>query len=231
MESLFAHYGQGAALIYLARPGEVPESEAADREVRAIHRLAALAGRHGSPRIVYASSAAVYGAASTSRPFRETDATPADSAYGRLKLRSEQAVAAGGEASGVPVDVLRIFNVFGPGFSDSLVNRLIEGEEPPLVLRSAAFVRDYIYSSDVAWIVARALTRGSHPSSVLNVGTGIGTSNLDLIEAADPARYRIDQREVVSVSIADTTLLREALAFQPRVTVQDAFRDPSVLAG
>lgn len=186
--------------------------------------LAAAAERAGVRRLVLASTAAVYGDAETT-PRRESDEVAPGSAYAQSKLEAERVL----ERSDRETVALRIFNVYGPGFDDSLVTRLsAETFAEPVRLRSLdEFIRDYIHVDDVAdHLLAAVDATLDARHVVVNVGTGVGVSNRDLLDAA--SRRREIPVEFVegppSVSVADVTRARALLGVTARHRVLDDLR-------
>lgn len=124
----------------------------------------------GYGRIVYASSATLYGDRSTAAhdvgdPLEITDA------YARVKRNGELAVLACG---GV---VVRIANLYGPGMSRNTVVGTIVSQLArvgPLLVRDAGPVRDFLWVDDAATALA-AVSLG-RVGGVFNIGTGVGTS-------------------------------------------------------
>lgn len=207
-------------VIYMARP-DLPEAHvdrAVSSAVASLSRFAMECRDAGVLRVLFASSSAVYGT-TCSRPVAEADATPAPGPYADLKLQSEHALAEAARRTGLTAVSFRIFNVYGPGFSHSLVNRLhaaSAGGPEPRLYESDEFVRDYVHAQDVAAIFAVAASVPDLGSTVLNVGTGIGTSNMQLISLIPDARWKpAGHLQVPSVSIADVTRLREHLGLTP----------------
>src|SRR5690606_17002706 len=107
-----------SVVIHLAALVSVP---LADREpdenfqvnIAATYHLAETAARVGVRRIVFASSAAVYGDAHQG-PLTE-DLLPSPlGRYGAAKLISEQLLSAAARTGGAAASCLRFFNVFGP---------------------------------------------------------------------------------------------------------------------
>jgi UDP-glucose 4-epimerase len=219
-----------SAVIYLARPVLGSEGDNAvlvDSDVDSLRSFAAECGRYGVQRIIFASSAAVYGTESAS-PRSESAAVVWNSPYATLKLRSEAVLSEVGESSGFNAIALRIFNIYGAGFSNSLVNRLAVGRgTQPLVHDTDGFVRDYIHASDVARAFALGLEAPGSGSAIFNVGTGIGTTNRTLLKLCPQAVYRAsDKPDVASFSVADTSRIRSLWGFEPRVTLESAIREP-----
>jgi UDP-glucose 4-epimerase len=149
--------------------------------------------------VVFSSSAAVYGETSA-QPLRETDATRPVNPYGATKLACEDLLRWAGAAGRVNATALRYFNVAGadrPELADTseinllsiLVARLRAGL-PPTVFGDdyptpdGTCVRDYVHVQDLA--DAHVLALGLTPVSgfgVFNIGTGRGTSVLEMVDA------------------------------------------------
>ena len=218
------------AVIYLAKPALANTAEApfAIRSaVDALRRFSAECAELGVGRLVFASSAAVYGTREKSAR-RESDAVHAHSPYAELKLRSEEVLGEISGSLGLSVLAFRIFNVYGPGFPNSLVNRLAMGDgRPPLVRNTENFVRDYIHAADVALAFRAAMEAPSLDSPILNVGTGIGTSNRSLLALCANATYRDDPAPAASTfSIADITRIKALWGFEPRISLEAALKNP-----
>ena len=221
---------QPDSVIYLARPALEHSHDIAqsiDLAVGALRCFARQCAKRGVGRLIFASSAAVYGTTAAT-PRREDDAVEGDSPYAVLKLGSEQALGEVSASSTLCTLSFRIFNAYGPGFSNSLVNRLAGGEGPaPVVHNSERFVRDYIHAADVASAFRIAIDAPEFDSTVLNLGTGIGTSTRSLLALCPNADYRDHHdTDVNSVSIGDISRLRSLWLFEPVITLELALRDP-----
>lgn len=220
-------------VVYLARP-DLDQTTGTTTGIRSLTDslvdFAVICAEHGVDRLIFASSAAVYGT-TVAKPHRESDQVHPESPYATLKLRSEEVLAEVGRSHGMSVLALRIFNVYGPGFSKSLVNRigLGTGTEPPTVRNTDFFVRDYIHSADVARAFAAATEAPDPDSIVMNVGTGIGTSNQVLLSLCADAEY-LDPTgaEVRSFSVADISLIQSLWGFEPLVNLEAALRHRDV---
>ncbi|MBC7941918.1 MAG: NAD-dependent epimerase/dehydratase family protein [Chitinophagaceae bacterium] len=128
--------------------------------------------------IVYASSAAVYGAGGDT-PRRETDPTMPLSAYGADKLGCEQHARVAGHVHGVPTAGLRFFNVFGPGQNPAspysgvisiFCDRLSRGL-PINIFGDGHQTRDFVFVADVVEALMAAMEQASVAAPVLNVCT------------------------------------------------------------
>lgn len=155
--------------------------------VQATHFAAEAARRHSVPRVVFASSAAVYGDAGD-QPIEEWHPKAPLSPYGAAKLASEALLLGHATAYRFTVVCLRYFNVFGPrqlpsspyaGVISLFSERLRAGERPT-IYGDGLQTRDFISVHDVAQANVLAAIRPVLGSCALNVCTGRSTSLNDL---------------------------------------------------
>jgi nucleoside-diphosphate-sugar epimerase len=133
----------------------------------------------GAPaRLVHLGSAAEYGAAEPGVPVTEQAAARPAGMYGVTKLAGTRLVGTAA-AAGLDAVVLRVFNPVGPGapaaslpgrLAAELRRALVDGTDVRLGPLDA--VRDFVDARDVADAVLAAVTAGSLPHPVLNVGSG-----------------------------------------------------------
>jgi UDP-glucose 4-epimerase len=136
-------------------------------------------------------------------PVDEDHPTEPVSSYGTVKLACEQYVRLYARLHGLHACILRCANVYGEGQpidrSQGAVGTFLHRalrNEPLVLFGDGATVRDYVYVGDVAAVVLAELDQ-SRSASVLNVGSGHGTS-LDelirLVEATTGRRVAIERR-------------------------------------
>lgn len=137
--------------------------------------------------VVYASSAAVYGAAAIS-PLEEDAVARPISGYGADKLGCELHARVAGWVHGVPTLGLRFFNVFGPrqdpgspysGVISIFCDRIAEGR-PVSIQGDGGQTRDFVFVEDVVAALIRGMALASPAAPVLNVCTGRAVSVLQL---------------------------------------------------
>ena len=167
--------------------------------------------RHRVRRIVFSSSCATYGNPK-SLPINELEEQKPVNPYGRSKLIVEQVLADYGAAYGIRSVSLRFFNAAGADPDGELgESHQPETHAIPLAIKAAlgtgpsfqimgsdyptpdgTAVRDYIHVSDLAEAHVAALERSEHgpTSECFNLGTGTGTSVLDMIRAVESATGR-----------------------------------------
>lgn len=189
----------------------------------------------GALRVVYASSAAVYGAGSDAVA-REGDRPAPCSPYGCDKLGSELHAGVARTLFGVPTVGLRFFNVYGPrqdgaspysGVISIFANRLRHGET--LVLNGGGGqTRDFVYVGDVVHALLAAMTRLPALPPVINVCTGRAVSVRSVATClaalfGRPAQFETGAARPGDIlhSVGDPALLRAALGIECRVMIGD----------
>ncbi len=182
----------------------------------------ALLNTSTSSRLILASTAAVYGDA-RSEALTEDHSLAIGSAYAESKALAEELI----RESGRDAVIFRIFNVYGPGLGESLVERLI-GSNPASVVPVRTpdqFVRDYIHVTDVADAIGVAADAPLHPAGALtlNLGAGRATSNRALIEELSQLRelYYTEVDGPPSYSCADMGHTHRFLGWEPNPHILD----------
>lgn len=156
--------------------------------IHATHLVAEAARKHGVQRIVFASSAAIYGD-TTDLPIREETEKKPISPYGAGKLASEAILLGHGAAFGITVRCQRYFNVFGPrqdpaspysGVISIFERRYREGKTVT-IYGDGEQTRDFISVHDVARANVIAATKPGIESGAANICTGRATSLLEVV--------------------------------------------------
>ena len=167
----------GNVLIHLAEDNDRAQVTKSGRayEEKVMATLTALLAK-GYRRVVYASSAVLYGDADIWAHL-PNDPIRSDDAYKRIKRLSELAVLK--LPGGV---VVRLANIYGPGMSQNNVMSTILRQIPgtgSLEVMDTNPVRDFVWVQDAAeGIVAMALGnfKKGNERGLYNLGTGLGTS-------------------------------------------------------
>lgn len=201
------------------------------------HNVFAAAADHGVERLVFASSASVYGDPDH-LPMHEDDTLHPLTPYCISKRAGEDLLGYYQRRSGLSWLALRFFNVYGPGQKTTayytsvinhFVNRLRNGE-PPVIDGKGEQSMDFIHVHDIARSVVLAL-EAEQSGMPVNIGTGIDTTVAELarilIDAvgADVEPVFNPRDVLVSRRAADTTRAREVLGFEPTIAVLDGMRD------
>jgi UDP-glucose 4-epimerase len=193
---------------------------------------------HGVRKVVFASSAAVYGDV-VEMPVDEDIVKRPVSPYGIDKLASELALDYYAAVHGVPATWLRFFNVYGPrqdpgspysGVISIFADRARAGR-PLLIFGDGGQTRDFVYVGDVVSAIVAALADGNS-RVVANVGTGGEITVLELARTIvelcgnqstiDHAPARAG--EIVK-SRARVDRLRDTLGVVAKTTLVDGLRE------
>jgi UDP-glucose 4-epimerase len=200
----------------------------------------------GVGKLVFSSSAASYGVPDVDLVTEDEPPAPINP-YGQTKLIGEWMSANSESAWGLKHVNLRYFNVAGAGWQDladtqilnliPIVFAAIDSGTKPKVYgndystEDGSCIRDYVHVSDLALAHIRALAyldQESRPFNTFNVGTGIGSSVLEVIgqikkttgidfeieiaprRAGDPARL-----------IADTSRIEKVMNWKAKNTLTE----------
>ena len=229
--------GAGIA-VHMAGPASVSASFECPAESARVHvagtaALLEVCRRAGVRRFVYVSSAEVYGRTEASAVHEDFPLQPR-SPYGAAKAGAEQVVGAFARAFGLQVIILRPFSVYGPGLSpSSLIGKTLRMAqfEDSVVLNDLRPIRDYGYVEDLVDAVLRSCTTAVPDVTILNIGTGRGTSVEEIAELIlarvgrrVPLRERPGQRRPADSEIyrlvADSTRAREVLGWQASTSLE-----------
>ncbi|WP_062527244.1 UDP-glucose 4-epimerase GalE [Demequina rhizosphaerae] len=207
--------------------------------------------RAGVTRLVFSSSAGVYGNSGVDVVTETTPTTP-ESPYGESKLIGEwlirdQIVATTMAGAPLAATSLRYFNVVGSGYADiwdasphNLFPKVlfaIQAGKAPQVngtdypTPDGTCVRDYVHVSDLAAahvVAAQRLEAGDALEPVYNLGSGAGTSVREIVDAM-VAATGTDKTPVEGPRrpgdpakiVADGTLATRDLDWRMRYTVQE----------
>lgn len=171
-------------------------------------------------RFVFASSAAVYGDHGAS-PFREGDPRSGTTNYALLKSELERVVEEHSNSASMKTAALRIFNVFGPGFKTSLINKLLNPAITPELAVSENYVRDYVYSEDVVAAIISFIEFDIVGHSIFNIGSGRAMSNARLAQLFSEKSFHATSYKGHSWSVSDIKKASTELNFVPKMSVED----------
>jgi nucleoside-diphosphate-sugar epimerase len=184
------------------------------------------------PRIVYSSSAAIFGELIT-MPIAEDHPQNPDSPYGVSKLAGEKQVLCFSKLYGVTGVCLRYFNVYGvhqrfDAYGNVIpifANRLMTGK-PLTIYGDGTQTRDFVNVKDVAMANYLAATRAAH-SDVYNIGCGenITINHLaELVQQASDIRtsleYAPPRKSEVLHCRADISKSRRDLGYAPNPDIR-----------
>ena len=197
------------------------------------------AATQGVRRVVFASSAAVYGS-NQDLPLSEDAREMPLSPYAADKLTGEHYLGHFHRSGAFRGHAFRFFNVYGPrqdpsspysGVISVFLDRASQGL-PLVVHGDGGQTRDFVFVKDVVDVIARALEGAGGEDAALpvtNIGRGVAVSISELAHAAAEAtgalNARIEHSEAragdVRHSLADVTLLRRRFDSVPGTSLRD----------
>ena len=186
LEAAVQAVGGPALLVHAAGPSSVGRSVTAPAEdfERTMGSLAVTLAflRAAAPeaRLIFPSSAAVYGAGHA-RPITETDALHPASPYGLHKRLAEELIAGWSAQYGLKACCVRLFSIYGAGNRKQLPWDIVQRlKARPAALRLSGAGderRDYLHVDDVARLFGLlAVLEANRLPPVLNGGTGVGVT-------------------------------------------------------
>ncbi len=191
--------------------------------------------RHGARKIIYASSAAIYGAPAT-QPIDEMTPQQPASPYGITKMVGEHYLRYYQGAFGLTYTALRYANVYGPrqspggeaGVIAIFTHQLLTGQ-PITIHGDGEQARDYIFVADVADANVRALTAGDGAAYCLGTGTRTSVNELyqTLVQITGhetQVNHAPTRPGDVPLAYFDNRRAREELGWTPAVALAEGLR-------
>lgn len=203
-------------------------------EANVIGTLKLLEAAHnaGVKRVVFPSSASVYGS-NQSLPLRE-DSLPAPlSPYALAKSSCEHLMKMYYKQHGLETVCLRLFNAYGPrqkltSFYAAVIPAFISNalkNKKLIVFGDGTNTRDYVFVEDVVKAFELALTKGA--GEAINIASGKETSTMDLAEkiisltASKSRIVKAPQRDGdIARSLADISKAKKVIDFEPKHSLE-----------
>lgn len=202
-------------------------------------QLFALSAEFRRRLVLVSSGGTVYGEA-LSLPINESHSTHPISPYGVTKLTLEKYAHLYAVTHGLDAVSVRPANAYGEGqrpftgqgFIATAMALSMRGE-PVRIFGAQGAVRDYIHVRDIAASILAALERGES-GEIYNVGSAIGRSNFDVIEAIKPmlaeigcqvrTTHEAERPFDVRANVLDSAKLTDHTGWKPSVDFVDGLR-------
>jgi UDP-glucose 4-epimerase len=231
----------GASVVY--HLGAIASVQRSIEDPPLIHRVCGTgtlnvfeaARRAGVRRIVYASSAAVYGIPDGPVQVESAALRPL-SPYAAAKLAGEFYAQAFSACHGLETVSLRFFNVYGPrqradspysGVIALFISALLAGRTPS-VFGDGLQSRDFVAVEDVVQALTLAAEKPGASGKVYNVGTGRSVTLLDLLATLNTVlgtdvrpNHAPPRTGDIRHSRADIGRIRSDLGYEPRVSLEE----------
>ena len=205
--------------------------------VESFRRLLRFA-RRDKARIVYASSAATYGNA-TSASSESSGAAPSNVYAFSKAIMDNLARRAAAEDEDWVIVGLRFFNVYGPreahkGVPASMIyhlSRQMTAGQRPRIFKHGEQQRDFVYVKDIVQGCIRGFE--ALKSGIYNLGSGKARSFNDLVQILnntlgtnlEPEYIENPHAHYQNFTQADLTKVREALGYEPRFSFEEGVAD------
>jgi UDP-glucose 4-epimerase len=226
-----------AAIVSVPLSVERPQ-ESHDVNIQGTINVLQAARKAGTKRVVFASSAAIYGEEPT-LPKVESMRPEPISPYGVEKITSEYYLSTWSKLFGVETVALRYFNVFGPrqdpsspysGVISIFVDRILAGK-PITFFGDGTQCRDFVFVANVVDANILAATKDGVSGRAFNVACGDRTTLLELATLIERAAGKTVERAFappragdIKDSVADIGRARAELGYAPKVGVEDGLR-------
>ena len=205
--------------------------------VESFRRLLRFA-RRNKTRVVYASSAATYGNA-TSASSESSSAAPSNVYAFSKAIMDNLARRAATEHEDWVIVGLRFFNVYGPreahkGVPASMIyhlSRQMTAGQRPRIFKHGEQQRDFVYVNDIVQGCIRGFE--ALKSGIYNLGSGRARSFNDLVQILnntlgtnfEPEYIDNPHAHYQNFTQADLTKVREALGYEPRFSFEEGVAD------
>jgi UDP-glucose 4-epimerase len=195
----------------------------------------------GVKKVVYSSSASVYGQAEEFPTAERHHPYANRTLYGAAKLMNEGVARHFNDHNGLPSVGLRYFNVYGPrmdvtgAYTEVFMKWLdcIEKGKPPVIHGDGSATMDLVYVGDVARANLLAM-KSDRSDAVYNVASGTETSLLDLwrglqrvtgAHALEPEFHPVRTVAPLARRLADTRRAKAEIGFETEVGLDEGLRN------
>jgi UDP-glucose 4-epimerase len=224
------------AALWLLQCQEYPRA-AFDVNIRGTFNVLECCIAAGVERLVYSSSASVYGDA-VEEPMTEDHPFHNTTFYGATKIAGEAMARALHHRYGLPYVGLRYMNVYGPrqdyqGAYIAVIMKMLDAidrGEPLRIYGDGSQAYDFVYVADCAEANLHAM-KADVVDRFYNVGVGTRTTIKELAEllleltgSTQPIEYHAEGTEFVRNRIGSTARARDDLGFEAATSLRDGLR-------
>jgi len=211
--------------------------DALEVNVVGIYNVIELCQELGIKKVVYSSSASVYGDA-VQVPMTEEHPFNNRTFYGATKIAGEQFFRAFYDMHKLNYVGLRYMNIYGPrmdykGTYVSVIMKVldrIEQGQPPIIFGDGSQSYDFVHVSDVARANILAL-QSDATDEFFNIGTGLRTTInalvtllLEITGSTLQPEYRPQARMFVTHRVGSTNKAEKMLGFRATIPLRDGLR-------
>jgi UDP-glucose 4-epimerase len=210
---------------------------ALDVNVVGTYNVIETAHEAGVKKLVYSSSASVYGDAAFT-PMTEDHPFNNRTMYGATKIAGEQFFRAFNEQSGTNYVGLRYMNIYGPrmdykGTYVSVIMKVLDRIDqglPPIIFGDGSQAYDFVHVDDVARANVLAL-KSSATDEFFNVGMGLKTTIdelvtmlLEITGSTLKPEYKPQEQMFVTHRVGSTDKAEKLLGFRATTSLEEGLR-------
>ncbi len=193
--------------------------------------------RKDDARVVFASSAAVYGN-TTQLPTPETHGFSPDSCYGLSKVVGEQYCNMYSKQYDLDVTIVRFANVYGPkchGVIHDFLDKISKNPEQLEIIGSGMQSRDFVHIYDVVDALLLSATSDAAIGETFNIGFGKTTTIIDLAKIILGILGLSKKTIIKPTNIPwqgdiktiwfDISKVKKTLKWTPRISLEDTLKE------
>ncbi len=181
-------------------------------------------------KLIFTSASSLVGEPQNSQVTEDHISKP-KTAYGITKLTSEHYLRLYSELHGLDYTIFRFFNIYGSYQKNGLIPSLfqrISSNEPLTVFGKGNQIRDYVFIEDIIQFFEKSCETDLGKNMILNMGTGIGTSILEVIQnlseimdVKPTIEFKPERPGEIGNFVADTTLLSSTFGKIPDTSIKE----------
>jgi UDP-glucose 4-epimerase len=193
--------------------------------------------RKDDARLVFASSAAVYGN-TTKLPTPETYGFNPASCYGLSKVVGEQYCNMYSKQYGLDITIVRFSNVYGPkshGVIPDFIDKLSRNPEKLEIIGTGLQSRDFVHISDVVDALILSAVNEDAIGETYNIGFGKTTKIIDLAKMILKILGLSKKTVITTTNVPwqgdintiwfDITKIKKELKWQPKISLEDNLKE------
>ncbi|KON31297.1 hypothetical protein AC478_03030 [miscellaneous Crenarchaeota group-1 archaeon SG8-32-3] len=193
--------------------------------------------RKDDARVVFASSAAVYGN-TTQLPTPETHGFSPDSCYGLSKVVGEQYCNMYSKQYGLDVTIVRFANVYGPkchGVIHDFLDKISKNPEQLEIIGSGMQSRDFVHIYDVVEAMLLSATSDVAIGKTFNIGFGKTTTIIDLAKIILKILGLSEKTVIKPTNVPwqgdiktiwfDISKVKKTLKWTPKISLEDTLKE------
>jgi UDP-glucose 4-epimerase len=193
--------------------------------------------RKDDARVVFASSAAVYGN-TTQLPTPETYGFSPDSCYGLSKVVGEQYCNMYSKQYGLDVTIVRFANVYGPkchGVIHDFLDKISRNPEKLEIIGTGMQSRDFVHVYDVVEALILAATSEAALGETFNIGFGKTTTIIDLAKIILNILGLSDKTIITTTNVPwhgdikiiwfDISKVQKTLNWHPKISLESTLKE------